>query len=128
MRQQFSHLENSAKITGITAIGPVVRNHISSKMADEYSAALKTTYRSLLSSSSSLTSPTSSSHEAVTSTEHPASTRSESTSEEVGGNSSHDLPEWLEKLKDNLADECVPEHRDASSSSRESASEPRGFG
>ena len=45
--------------------------------------------------------------------------------EEVRGNSSHDLPEWLEQFKDNLVDESVPEHRDASSSSRELPSEPR---
>ena len=85
------------------------------------------------SSSSSPTSPTSS-------TEHPASTRSESVSDEVRGDSSrgpaetenpnknedneevrgdpsHGLPEWLEEFKDNLVDESVPEHRDASSSS-----------
>ena len=53
------------------------------------------------SSPSSPTSPTSSSCETVTPTEHPASTRSESMSEEVRGNSSHDLPEWLEEIKDN---------------------------
>ena len=45
--------------------------------------------------------------------------------QEVRGNSSHDLSEWLEKFKDNLADESVPEHRDASSSSHELPSEPR---
>ena len=31
----FSHSENSAKITDIPTIGPLVRNHNSSKMADE---------------------------------------------------------------------------------------------
>ena len=93
------------------------------------------------SSSSSPTSPASSSQEAVTPTEHPASTRSESMSEEVRGkpktpnknddneeaqgNSSHDLPEWPEEFKDNLVNESVPEHRDASSSSHELPSEPR---
>ena len=77
------------------------------------------------SSSSSPTSPTSSSQEAVTPTEHPAPTRSESMSEEVRGNSSHDLLDWLEEFKDNLVDESVPEHRDASSSSHELPSEPR---
>ena len=45
--------------------------------------------------------------------------------EEVRGNSSHDLPECLEEFKDNLVDESVPEHRDASSSSHELPSEPR---
>ena len=77
------------------------------------------------SKSSSPASPTSSSQEAVTPTEHPASTRSESMSEEVRGNSSHDLPEWPEELKENLVDESVPEHRDAPSSSHELPSEPR---
>ena len=37
----------------------------------------------------------------------------------------HDLPQWLEEFKDNLVDESVPEHRDASSSSHELLSEPR---
>ena len=88
------------------------------------------------------TSPTSSSQEAVIRTQHPASTRSESTSgtervrgdpsrgpaeikdlvnnednEEVRGDSLHDLPEGLKEFKDNLVDESVPEHRDASSTS-----------
>ena len=36
-----------------------------------------------------------------------------------------DLPEWLEKFKDYLVDESVPEHRDASSSSRELPVETR---
>ena len=100
------------------------------------------------SSSSSPTSPTSSSQETVASTEHPASTRSESMSEEVQGNLSrgpaapknsnknedneevrgnlsHDLPEWLQEFRHGLVDERVPEHRDASSSSHELPSEPR---
>ena len=47
IHQQFSHLENSPKIKDIHMSGPVVRNHISSKMTDEYNAARKTTYRSL---------------------------------------------------------------------------------
>ena len=81
-------------------------------------------------------------------TEHPASTRSENISEErqgnmshgqaetenqnknddseeVRGNLSHDLPEWLQEFRHGLADESVPEHRDASSSSYELPSEPR---
>ena len=94
------------------------------------------------STSSSPASPTSPSQETVTPREQPASTRKESTSEEVRGNSSHgpaetenvdkndddvdvqgnfshDLPAWLEEFKENLVDESVPEHRDASSASRE---------
>ena len=70
----------------------------------------------------------------MTPTEHPASTRSESTGEEVRGNlsrgpaddheevrgnSSHDLPEWLQEFRQSLVDESVPEHPDASSSSHE---------
>ena len=35
MHWPFSHSENSAKITDIPRIGPVVRNHNSSKMADD---------------------------------------------------------------------------------------------
>ena len=45
--------------------------------------------------------------------------------EEVRGNSSHDLPDLVQELRQNLVDESVPEHRDASNSSRESPSEPR---
>ena len=104
------------------------------------------------SSSATPTSPTSIPHEAVIPTLHPASTRSESTSsiERVRGHPSHesaetkntnkngdnetvrrnplrDLPECLEEFTDNLVDESVPAHRDTpASSSRESASEPRG--
>ena len=99
------------------------------------------------SSSSSPTSPTSSSQEAVTPTQHPASIRSKSMSDEVRGDSSRgptetenpskndneevrgdplrDLPEWLEEFTENLVDDSVPEHRDASSSSHELLSEPR---
>ena len=104
------------------------------------------------SSSAKPTSPTSIPHEAVIPTLHPASTRSESTSsiERVRRHSSHgtaetkntnrngdnetvrrnplrDLPECLEEFTDNFVDESVPAHRDTpASSSRESASEPRG--
>ena len=69
----------------------------------------------------------------MTPTEHPASTRSESMSEdvqgilphvpveienpnknddieEVRGNLSHDLPEWLQEFRHGLVDESVPEH------------------
>ena len=44
---------------------------------------------------------------------------------DVQGNLSHDLPEWLQEFKENLADERVPVQRDASSSSQELRSEPR---
>ena len=44
------------------------------------------------------------------------------------GNPLRDLPEWLQDFMENPVDECVPAHRDApASSSRESASEPRGI-
>ena len=73
------------------------------------------------SSSATPTSPTSLSQEAVVPTQHPAPTRSGSTSsiERVRGDPSRDLPEWLEELTENLVDENVPEHREASSSSHE---------
>ena len=35
------------------------------------------------------------------------------------------MPEWLEEFTENLVDDIVPQHRDASSSSRELSSEPR---
>ena len=67
--------------------------------------------------------------------QHPASKGSESVSDGVRGNSSRgpaetensnkNEPEWPEEFKDNLVDESVPEHRDASSSSHELPSEPR---
>ena len=41
IHRQFFHLENSAKITDTATSGPVVRNHNSLKMADEYNAARK---------------------------------------------------------------------------------------
>ena len=44
---EFSHLENSAKVTDIPTSGQVVRNHDSLKMADEHNAARKTTFPSL---------------------------------------------------------------------------------
>ena len=100
------------------------------------------------STSSSPTFLTSSSQETLTHTEHPAATNSESTNEEkqrnlshgpaeaekpfknddnvdVQGNLSHDLPEWPQEFRHGLLNECVPEHRDASSPSHESPSEPR---
>ena len=45
--------------------------------------------------------------------------------EEARGDPLRDLPKWLEEFKDNLVDESVPEHRDASSSSHELPEEPR---
>ena len=45
--------------------------------------------------------------------------------EEVRGDPLRDPPEWLEEFKENLADDSVPEHRDASSSSHKLPSEPR---
>ena len=47
IHRPFFRLGSSAKITGIPTIGPVVRNHNSSKMADEWNATRRTTYRSL---------------------------------------------------------------------------------
>ena len=44
--------------------------------------------------------------------------------EGVRRNSSQDPPEWLEGFRENLVDESVPEHRDASSPSDELLSEP----
>ena len=35
------------------------------------------------------------------------------------------VPEWLEEIEDSLADESVPEHRDASGSSHELPLKPR---
>ena len=104
----------------------------------------------LSTSSSSSATPTSSTsvlQKAVVLTLHPASTRSEGISEEaqghlshgpaetenpqknddneeVRGNLSHDLPEWLQEFRHGLVDESVPEHRDPSSSSHELLSEP----
>ena len=45
--RQFFPSENSVKITDIPTIGPVVRNHNSSKMAGESNATRRTSYRSL---------------------------------------------------------------------------------
>ena len=102
------------------------------------------------SSSATRTSSTSALKEAVVPTWHSASARSESTSgavrvspshepaeversnkneddERVRGDPLRDLPEWLEEFTENPVDEIAPEHRDEpASSSRESASEPRG--
>ena len=102
-----------------------------------------------LSTSSSPTSPTSSSQEAGIPTEHPASARSESTSDELRGDSEQGPAEfenpnkndddevvrghpllsklhgWLQDFRENLVDDSVPEHRDASSSSHELHTEPR---
>ena len=96
--------------------------------------------------SSSSTTPTSPASFSQDPRLHPATLRSESSSGPVQGDLSpeptetekphknedtdrvrgdplHDLPEWLEEVKENLVDERVPEHRTApASSSRESAS------
>ena len=91
--------ENSATINGFTAIRPVVRNHIKSKMAGRWSATQRSTIRCLWSVdklfklSSPPASPTSLWQEAVTLTERPASMRSESMSEKIRGNLSHGPPE-----------------------------------
>ena len=45
--------------------------------------------------------------------------------EELRGDPLRDLPEWLEEFTENLVDDSVPEHRDASCSSHELLSEPR---
>ena len=129
---QCFHSENSAKTTGFITIGPVVRNHISSKKGRKIECSTANNVPFVVpglsastSSSSSPTSPTSSSQEAVTLTENPASMRSESVSEEVRGNSSHGLPGWLEEFKDNLVDESFPEHQYSPRSSHELPILPR---
>ena len=108
------------------------RNHISSKKGRKINCST-TNYvpfgvpgsPTSFSTSSSPTSPASSSQESVIFTEQPASTRSEKMGEEVQGNLSHDLAEWLQEFRHGLVDESVPEHRDASSSSHELPSESR---
>ena len=67
----------------------------------------------------------STSQETVTPTDHPTSTRGDGMREEIRGNTSHDLPDWLEEFKNNLVDKNVPEHRDTSSSFHELPSESR---
>ena len=82
-------LENSAKITDGSKIGPVVRNHISSKMALQHIEPRTIRCPWLtdeLLNSSPPTPPTSPSQETVVRTVHPASTRCESMSEEAQGN------------------------------------------
>ena len=56
-----------------------------------------------------------------TETENP----NKNDNEEVRGETLRDLPEWLEEFTENMVDDSVPEHRDASSSSHELLSEPR---
>ena len=103
--------ENSANITRIITIGPMVRNHISSKNGRKINCNTAKYVPFVLSTSSSTSSSpssrVSSSQESVTRTEHPPSTRSESMSEEVHGSLSHDLPEWLQDFKHGLVDESV---------------------
>ena len=55
----------------------------------------------------------------------PKNSNTNDDNEEVQGNLSHDLPEWLQESRHGLVNESVPEHRDASSSSHELLSEPR---
>ena len=126
-------------------------------MADEYNAALKTTYRSVsLIYQPVLPAQPHTRHQhryrrtLFVSALRPATIRSESTCSQARGELSlepietentdktedteqarrdllRDLPEWFEEFTENLVDESVPAHRDApASSSRESASEPRG--
>ena len=45
--------------------------------------------------------------------------------EKVRGDPLRDLPDWLEEFTENLVDDSVPEHRDASSSPHQLLSEPR---
>ena len=67
-------------------------------------------------------------HPASTTLSHgPAETENPNTNDdnqEVQGNLSHDLPEWLHEFRHGLVDESVPEHRDIASSSHELSSEP----
>ena len=121
------------------------RNHNSSKMADEYFAARRTTHRSL-SLVYRLVFPGQLHihlvQDSVLSTSRPATTRSESTSRSArrdlsleptetktqiktkNTESARREPDLFEELTRNLVDEQVPEHRDAPTSSfRESASE-----
>ena len=46
--------------------------------------------------------------------------------EELQGDQLQGVPDWLQEFRHGLVDESVPEHRDASSSSCEVLSEPRG--
>ena len=58
----------------------------------------------------------------------PAEIKHPNTNEDndrVRGDPLRDLPEWPEEFKENLVDDSVPEHRDASSSSQKLPSEPR---
>ena len=55
-------------------------------------------------------------------TEHP---NKNDDNEEVRSDPLRDLPKWLEEFKDNLVDDSVPEHLDASSSSHKLSTEPR---
>ena len=50
----------------------------------------------------------------------PAETENPNTNDDNEG-----VPEWLKEFTENLVDDSVPEHRDASSSSHELPTEPR---
>ena len=45
--------------------------------------------------------------------------------EELQSDELQGVPDWLQEFKDGLVDECVPEHRDTSSSSHQLRLEPR---
>ena len=70
--------------------------------------------------------PTSSSQDTVITTEYPATERSEWKWQRITQwPFVQGVPEWLEEFKDSLADESVPEHRDASGSFHELPLKPR---
>ena len=154
MHRQFFHSGNSAKITGIITIGPVVRNHISSKwqqdgMQHGELRALRCpwsidklfklifTYISYNFIAGSRNSNTASrmnwkwecewwsTRKPVAGTSRNRKPYKNDNDVDVQGNLSHDLPEWLLEFRHGLVDESVPEHRDASRSSHELPSEAR---
>ena len=91
----------TAKITDIPARGPVVRNHNSLKMADEYIQCSTENYVRIVvpglstgcSSSATSTSPTSVPQDAVIPTLCPETTRSESTNSQAQGDPSDEPAE-----------------------------------
>ena len=146
--------DTSAKITGTLTFGPVVRNHISSKMAGRSIATHQTAYHSL----SLVYRQVLQLHLHVLllhlhyrkawparSIQHQQEARilvmeyeetrhvdqqkpehpNKNDNEGVRRDPLRDLPEWLEEFKEHLVDDSVPEHRDDSSSTHELPSEPR---
>ena len=124
--RQFFHSENSAKIRGKITCGQKPHLIKNGRKIDcntvNYVPFVAPGLLTSSSTSSSPPPPTSSSEESVAPTEHPASTRSESVSEEQQGNLSHgpaetetltkkddneqvrgnlspDLPEWLQESR-----------------------------